>query len=571
MRYLHRLIFMTLMWLCCLQLSAKTQASTNDVELEAMLCSCSKLCEKYDYKALSVSSARFLETAKNKNNKKYEAYAYFLNGVAKLFTGRANRCMSDLNKAREMAEEEGNDSLVSLALNSMGLYESSSNLNMYIAQRYYLKSLEYAKRCNFIRQEASIYGNLSELALFQNDTTGLKYAIKCRDFGLRYHYSHNILYGTYCMSALYHLMHKNELALHYIKETILLYNKYGYKNLVDAYTLYASILIDMNHNDEAMGYLNLALSNANINKANVRPETYYQYARIYMKKRDFLKSNEWCMKALQTARNSSEHTSEVRLYELLADNFHSMGNYEVAYSYLMKAKIASDTIHTTDKEHLKHEREMVYQMAKKEQEVALKKQELRDQLLFIIILSAAVIILTVLLVIIIRNYRHRNRLYKSIVQQNSKAVEKEKEMRQKINSLTEELSSHDSQSSKINSGKSQDIYEKLCFMMEHDRLYADNQLTRERIAELLDTNRTYITQIMKDHSWQNLSQFVNSYRINEAVRLLSDKSKTECTMKEICTDIGFTSMSAFFRMFKTVIGMSPASYRKYMQDIDDNK
>lgn len=107
--------------------------------------------------------------------------------------------------------------------------------------------------------------------------------------------------------------------------------------------------------------------------------------------------------------------------------------------------------------------------------------------------------------------------------------------------------------------------------MEHDRLYADNQLTRERIAELLDTNRTYITQIMKDHSWQNLSQFVNSYRINEAVRLLSDKSKTECTMKEICTDIGFTSMSAFFRMFKTVIGMSPASYRKYMQDIDDNK
>jgi AraC-like DNA-binding protein len=556
------------MWLCCLQLSANTQASTNDVELEAMRRSCSKLCEKYDYKALSVSSAKFLETAKNKNNKKYVSYAYFYNGVAMLFTGQSRKCIIDFNAARDIAEEEGNDSLVALTLNSMGLYESSSNLNMYIAQRYYLKSLEYAKRCNFIRQEASIYGNLSELALFQNDTTGLKYAIKCRDFGLRYHYPHHIAYGTYCMSALYHLMHKNELAQHYIKETILLYNKYGYKNLVDAYTLYASILIDMNHNDEAMGYLNLALSNANINKANVRPETYYQYARIYMKKKDFLKSNEWCMKALQTARNSSEHTSEVRLYELLADNFHSMGNYEVAYSYLMKAKIASDTIHTTDKEHLKHEREMVYQMAKKEQEVALKKQELRDQLLFIIILSAAVIILTVLLVIIIRNYRHRNRLYKSIVQQNSKAVEREKELCHRIDIMQKEQTSQTEQQTKIDSDKSNDMYERLCFMMEHEHLYKDNQLNREKLAELLETNRTYLAQVIQDHSWQNLSQFINSYRIKEAVSLLSDKNQTDYPLKQICFDIGFTSMSSFFRIFKNIVGMSPSSYRKYLLDME---
>lgn len=41
------------------------------------------------------------------------------------------------------------------------------------------------------------------------------------------------------------------------------------------------------------------------------------------------------------------------------------------------------------------------------------------------------------------------------------------------------------------------LYQQLCELMEHNRLYTEPQLTRDKMAERLHTNRTYLSKVIK--------------------------------------------------------------------------
>jgi len=97
---------------------------------------------------------------------------------------------------------------------------------------------------------------------------------------------------------------------------------------------------------------------------------------------------------------------------------------------------------------------------------------------------------------------------------------------------------------------------------------ADGQLNQERLTQLLETNHTYLSQIIKEKSGMNLSQFINSYRIKEAVRILSDNTQQDYPLMQLCSDLGFNSLSRFYVLFKEAVGMSPSAYRKSAQSIE---
>ena len=60
-------------------------------------------------------------------------------------------------------------------------------------------------------------------------------------------------------------------------------------------------------------------------------------------------------------------------------------------------------------------------------------------------------------------------------------------------------------------------------------------------------------------------QYINSYRIKEAIRILSDPSDNT-PLKAIAIDLGFNSMSTFYKLFQTSVGMTPSLYRKKVQE-----
>ncbi|MFE6076544.1 helix-turn-helix domain-containing protein [Paenibacillus sp. NPDC057886] len=92
--------------------------------------------------------------------------------------------------------------------------------------------------------------------------------------------------------------------------------------------------------------------------------------------------------------------------------------------------------------------------------------------------------------------------------------------------------------------------------------YADANLTVYRIAEHMGKPEKYISQLFKEHTGENLSDYVEVVRINKAAELLRESQQT---IDEIALTTGYNSAHSFRRAFKRVRGVLPSAFRQ-MED-----
>ncbi len=100
---------------------------------------------------------------------------------------------------------------------------------------------------------------------------------------------------------------------------------------------------------------------------------------------------------------------------------------------------------------------------------------------------------------------------------------------------------------------------KLVKTMEEQHLFLNPLLTLREVATATCTNRTYLSEYLNRELNTNFYDYVNSYRIQEAEKLLlSDKS---IKLEEVSVRCGFNSLSTFQRSFQKVNGKTPAKFR----------
>ena len=66
-----------------------------------------------------------------------------------------------------------------------------------------------------------------------------------------------------------------------------------------------------------------------------------------------------------------------------------------------------------------------------------------------------------------------------------------------------------------------------------EKKYKDKDYSAKQLAEDLHTNTRYISAVVNTRFHQNFTSFVNSYRINDAMTLLTDKRSIELNMGQI--------------------------------------
>ncbi len=89
--------------------------------------------------------------------------------------------------------------------------------------------------------------------------------------------------------------------------------------------------------------------------------------------------------------------------------------------------------------------------------------------------------------------------------------------------------------------------------------YGDAELTLYRIAEKVERPEKYISQLFKEVTDMNLSDYLETVRIGHATALLRTEG---CTVDEIAARVGYNSSHSFRRAFKRVMGVAPSSYRQ---------
>jgi len=103
---------------------------------------------------------------------------------------------------------------------------------------------------------------------------------------------------------------------------------------------------------------------------------------------------------------------------------------------------------------------------------------------------------------------------------------------------------------------------KLFALMEKEKLYLNNNLKLNDVANKMNLPMYFISQIINEQLGKNFYDFVNDFRVNEAKKRIADKNFDHITILAIGFDSGFNSKTAFYSAFKKVTGVTPSVFKQ---------
>lgn len=103
---------------------------------------------------------------------------------------------------------------------------------------------------------------------------------------------------------------------------------------------------------------------------------------------------------------------------------------------------------------------------------------------------------------------------------------------------------------------------KLKKYMIEERPFLNPSLTIQDISNEIEIPVRDLSVLINHKLKQHFYDFVNTYRIENAMDILKDATKSKVTILEILYEVGFNSKSSFNTAFKKHTGKTPTSYRK---------
>ena len=113
-----------------------------------------------------------------------------------------------------------------------------------------------------------------------------------------------------------------------------------------------------------------------------------------------------------------------------------------------------------------------------------------------------------------------------------------------------------------NEKKQDETLSKLQQFMMAEKPYLNPSLTIQDVSNTIQIPTRELSILINHHLNQHFYDFVNSYRIEQAMEILKDTRKSKVTILEILYQVGFNSKSSFNTAFKKHTGYTPTDYRK---------
>jgi len=90
------------------------------------------------------------------------------------------------------------------------------------------------------------------------------------------------------------------------------------------------------------------------------------------------------------------------------------------------------------------------------------------------------------------------------------------------------------------------------------------EISLDQISKIALMTVPAFCRYFKKHTQKTFTQFVNEFRVRQAIRLITVGNKS---ISEISLEVGFNNFSHFSKQFKRVTGKSPSQYKKSMYQI----
>lgn len=232
------------------------------------------------------------------------------------------------------------------------------------------------------------------------------------------------------------------------------------------------------------------------------------------------------------------------VYRHLSDIYQQENNNDTALFYLLRYFVATDSL--AEKE--TQIRSMVF-LAEREHEISTTNlQHYQQRYRLVLIMVAGLIVVVMVILWLYRKvYRSKMILVKQLMEK-KREQDLSAEHTPPNNEWDEEWE------------KQYRLVVKLQVLMKSERPYLNPKLNLQQMAELLDTNRTYLSRAINTVLETNFSGFINAYRVSEAARLITEGFVVTHTMEALAISSGFANRAVFNAVFKKTTGVTPTFF-----------
>ncbi|MDR2906972.1 MAG: AraC family transcriptional regulator [Bacteroidales bacterium] len=405
------------------------------------------------------------------------------------------------------------------------------------------------------------------------------------------------------LGAIYHRLGKEDLSTTYFLDALalggdstIIFNNLGYTYL------------EFKHYDEAFRYLSQALPLAQYQRPDLLYLVLHSFAAYYRSQKVYdsafhyyqltlaeMKNGDTRQHALATStvltdlgemylemknidqaiasiNASTKIAKENDLLEIQMQNnlilskiAEYQGNTRLAFKYYRDYSNFKDSVFNQEEIVEISQLQRLYEVSKANRKIdkltieqQVKDKTIRYQRVFQWILIIILITLSALFTFIIVQYKTLNIAYKKLFEKDIQITEYQK------NTTTR----HDSvkyMKSNLTDDMQHKLLDQIYTLLEDVSIVCDPDLSVEKLADLLQTNRAYVSQVINNALNKNFRSFINEYRIREARRLFSEEDISKFTIESIALMTGFKSRNTFNATFKEITGVSPSFYLKSLK------
>lgn len=118
--------------------------------------------------------------------------------------------------------------------------------------------------------------------------------------------------------------------------------------------------------------------------------------------------------------------------------------------------------------------------------------------------------------------------------------------------------------------KMNNLYRRIVMYMEEKKPYLDQNFDMASLAELMLTNKLYLSRTINILSGRNFRQFVNYYRIQRAIELFKEDPRLK--VSEVSEMSGFHTSVSFNMSFKVNTGKTPTEWlNSYVAEMENKR
>lgn len=495
---------------------------------------------KQDYVRALNLSYRLKDAGNNAEDEKAVLYGYVYIAQCYMCTNVLDSMRFYFDMALPMAEKARDDWALATIYSALGGNAAFGEGDYSRGIACLIDALQYAEKIRDTSRLVLIKSNLAMVYCLIRDSTGLVYARDVFNIGWEKDDDYVLFLGAMTSANLHWMMRDTVNALMYIKNALPYVETYDASR--DVYVLYADILRAMGDRDNAELFYWKAFAEQSGPGIFSKADLYLGYSELLREDGRYGNAVEVLEDGLRMMDSLRAPAKRPMMYRNLSGIYEDMGDFKAALQYYKQYNEDNDKQLNFETEREINNIRRDYDKQRHELELLEWRNKYNLALVAFVFAICVFVGLYVL-------YRNKVRNYRQLLKQHQAILEQQ------------ETRSVSQSPVPMPEDRMREMYGRVEKLMRERELYRQSDLSRDKVAQMLSTNRTYLCSVIKSFTGMTFPYYVNSFRINEAVRRLSD-SCDDTPIKAIAVDCGFSNLTTFYRLFEAAKGMPPSQYRE---------